>query len=54
MATLKSIAAARDGPVKIVGNIKYDNAGEFLSREFRKMLTETGIHQTTCPRTSTS
>ena len=38
-----------DGPGKIVGNIKCDNAGEFLSREFRKMLTNKGIHQTTCP-----
>ena len=30
-------------------NIKCDNAGEFLSREFKKMLTDKGIHQTTCP-----
>ena len=28
-------------------NIKCDNAGEFLSREFKKMLTDKGIHQTT-------
>ena len=30
-------------------NVKCDNAGEFLSREFRKMFTDKGIHQTTCP-----
>ena len=54
MASMASIAAARDGPVKIVGDIKCDNAGEFLSLEFQKMLTDKGIHQTTCPRTSTS
>ena len=38
-----------DGPVKIVGNVKRDNASEFLSRAFLKMLTDKGIHQTTCP-----
>ena len=37
-----------DGPIKTVSNIKCDNTGEFLSREFRKMLTDTGIHQTRC------
>ena len=40
-------ASKTDGPVKIVGNIKCDNAGKLLSREFRKMLTDKGIHQTT-------
>ena len=30
-------------------NLKCNNAGEFLSSEFRKMLTDKGIHQTTCP-----
>ena len=50
LANLKSMAASKtDGPVKIVGNIKCDNAGECLSSEFRKMLTDKGIHQTTCP-----
>ena len=40
LASLKSMAASKtDGPVKIVGNVKCDNAGEFLSREFQKMLT---------------
>ena len=49
MANLKSMAGSKtDGPVKIVGNVKCDNAGEFLSREFRKILTDKGIHQTTC------
>ena len=49
LASMASMAAARGGQVKIVGNIKCDNAGEFLSREFRKMLTNKGIHQTNCP-----
>ena len=49
LASMASMAAARGGLVKIVGNIKCDNAGEVLSREFRKMLTDKGIHQTTCP-----
>ena len=40
--------AASGRPIRVV-NIKCDNAGEFLSREFRKMLTDKGIHQTTCP-----
>ena len=42
------MVAARGSPVKVV-NIKCDNAGEFLSHEFRKMLINKGIHQTTCP-----
>ena len=29
--------------------MKCENAGEFLSTEFRKMLTDKGIHQMTCP-----
>ena len=48
LAAMDSMVAARGGPLKVV-NIKCDNAGEFLSREFRKMLTGKGIHQTTCP-----
>ena len=35
--------------MNIVCNFKCDNAGEFLSREFRKMLTDKGIHQTIYP-----
>ena len=42
LAAMDSMAAARGGPVKVV-NIKCDNAGEFLSREFREMLTDKGI-----------
>ena len=53
IANLKSMASSKaDSPVKIVGKAnvnKCDNAGEFHSREFRKMLTDKGIHQTTCP-----
>ena len=40
LANLKSMAASKtDGPVKIVGRVKCDNAGEI-----RKMLTDKGIH----------
>ena len=49
LASLKSMASRRDGPISIVGNVKCDNAGEFLSREFKAMLAGVGTHQTTCP-----
>ena len=42
------MAAASGLPIRMI-NIKCDNAGEFLSREFKKMLTNKGIHQTICP-----
>ena len=35
--------------VKVVGSIHSDNAGEFLSREFRGFTEESGIEHTTCP-----
>ena len=45
LANLKYMASSKtDGPIQIVGNVKCDNAGEFLSREFRKMLTDIGIY----------
>ena len=44
------MTSQRDGPISIVGNVnKCDNAGEFLSREFKAMLAGVGTHQTTCP-----
>jgi transposase InsO family protein len=39
----------KDKPVRIVGTLHCDNAGEFLSREFQEFLEAETIHQTTCP-----
>ena len=36
-------------PVRVVGSLHTDNAGEFLSGEFREFLDTKGISQTTCP-----
>ena len=36
-------------PVRVVGHLHMDNAGEFLSREFKDFLDEELISQTTCP-----
>ena len=36
-------------PPRVVGSLRMDNAGEFLSQEFRDFLDEEGIHQITCP-----
>ena len=36
-------------PVRIVGQLHLDNAGEFLSREFTEFLDEASITRTTCP-----
>ena len=49
LAQIGSTTARRDGPIKIVPNFKMDNAGEFMSREFKAMLAEVGSHPTTCP-----
>ena len=49
LAIIDSMAAVLGRPISVLVNIKSDNAGEFLSREFWKMLTDKGIHQTTCP-----
>ena len=55
LAFMDSMAAASGRPIRVI-NIKCDNAGEFLSREFKKMLTDKGIHGTRrrARRTSTS
>ena len=55
LALMESTAAASGSPIRVV-NSKCDNAGEFLSREFRKMLTDKGIDSTRrhARRTSTS
>jgi hypothetical protein len=36
-------------PTKIVGALHTDNAGEYLSREFKEFIDEESISQTTCP-----
>ena len=36
-------------PIRVVGHLHMDNAGEFLSREFKDFLDEELISQTTCP-----
>ena len=36
-------------PVRIVGSLKSDNAGEFLSRNFQEFLDAETISQSTCP-----
>ena len=39
----------REHPIRAVGSLRTDNAGEFLSREFGDMLDDHSIDQTTCP-----
>ena len=36
-------------PVQVVGSLHTDNAGEFLSHEFKDFMDEASIRQTTCP-----
>ena len=36
-------------PIRIVGSLHSDNAGEFLSHEFKDLLDASLIAQTTCP-----
>ena len=36
-------------PIRVVGHLHMDNAGEFLSREFKEFLDEELISQSTCP-----
>jgi len=36
-------------PTNIVGSLHTDNAGEFLSHEFKEFMDEASIRQTTCP-----
>ena len=36
-------------PVRLVGSLHTDNAGEFLSRKFSELLDENLINLTTCP-----
>ena len=50
VARLNRLASTRTGkPVRIVGHLHVDNAGEFLSHEFKEFLDSELIDQTTCP-----
>ena len=50
VASLKShLNKGRSEPVHLVGSLHTDNAGEFLSHEFKDFLDEQSISQTTCP-----
>ena len=50
VAKLNSICnVGKAEPVRIVGQLHLDNAGEFLSREFTEFLDEESITRTTCP-----
>ena len=43
------ISRNSDAPKYAIGSLHTDNAGEFLSREFKEFLDESLIKQTTCP-----
>ena len=50
VATLKAhLNKGRSEPTHLVGSLHTDNAGEFLSHEFKDFLEENSISQTTCP-----
>eukprot|EP00965_Chrysotila_dentata_P057914 1919888-Pleurochrysis_carterae.AAC.1 len=38
-----------DKPRQLVGTLHSDNAGEFLSTQFKEFLADSGVHSTTCP-----
>ena len=50
VAKLNALASiGKPEPVRIVGQLHVDNAGEFLSREFTEYLDTESITRTTCP-----
>ena len=50
MASFNAHASTdKAAPVRIVGTLHSDNAGEFVSHEFREFLDEALIHQSTSP-----
>ena len=50
IASFNALANLRwDAVVRVVSTIHTDNAGEFLSRHFQELLTESLVTQTTCP-----
>ena len=50
VASLNALCSrGKSEPVKVVGSLHTDNAGEFLSREFSEFLDEQLIEQSACP-----
>ena len=50
IASMNAHASSRStSPVRIVGSLHTDNAGEFLSRQFTELLDTELVSQTTCP-----
>ena len=50
VAKLNSLASVgKPEPVRVIGQLHMDNAGEFLSNEFNEFLDSESITRTTCP-----
>ena len=50
VAKINALASAgKPEPVRVVGHLHVDNAGEFLSHEFNEYLDSESITRTTCP-----
>ena len=50
IASMNSHASLNSAaPIRVVGSLHTDNAGEFLSRKFTELLDEELVAQTTCP-----
>ena len=50
LATLNAHASSKSAsPIRVVGALHTDNAGEFLSRQFTELLDSEYVAQTTCP-----
>ena len=50
VAALNALCSrGKDEPVQVVGTLPRDNAGEFISREFREFLDDEAIASSTCP-----
>ena len=50
IASLNAHASSRSAsPVRVVGSLHTDNAGEFLSHQFTELLDNELVSQTTCP-----
>ena len=50
VAKLNALASlTKPEPYRVVGHLHCDNAGEFLSRDFKEFLDDELVEQTTCP-----
>ena len=50
IAAMNAMASAHSAkPIKVVGSLHVDNAGEFISHEFKELMDEESVAQTTCP-----